>query len=64
MHMCLEEMIFEKRPRKVPQFAKLPKFHCRADLQISSSYQWIKKSFLQAKLIFSFILRLNESSSF
>ena len=31
--MCLEKMIFEKRPRKVLLFAKSPKFHRKVDLQ-------------------------------
>ena len=51
--MCLEKMIFEKRPRKVLLFGKLPKkFYGKADLEISFSYQKIKKLFLQAKLSF------------
>ena len=31
--MCLEKMIFEKRPRKVLLFAKSRKFYCTVDLQ-------------------------------
>ena len=42
---------FEKRPRKVLLFAKSPtKFYGKADLDISFSYQWMKKIILQAKL--------------
>ena len=43
------KMIFEKRPRKVLLFAKSPKFYCKADLQISFSYQFIKKIIFAGK---------------
>ena len=33
MHMCLEKVIFEKRPRKVLLFVKSPKSYFKADLQ-------------------------------
>ena len=44
--MCLEKMIFEKRPRKVLLLAKSPKFYCKVDHQKFLSLPVDKKIFL------------------
>ena len=57
--MCQEKIIFEERPRKVLLFAKSPKFYCKADLQISLSYQYIKKNIFAGKgdLLIHFLIK-------